>query len=340
VADTYRTAIIGCGRTAKRQVIPYKADSRCELVAVADLDTGKATRFCSDWDVSPAVYSDFSEMIHKEQPDIVSVCLWPRLHARVNVALAELGVPAVHAEKPIAVTWGECLATAEAFRKSGTQLTFSHQRRFSPVIQRARAMLAGGDYGTAERIEAFNPDNIYDWGTHTLDLTCMFAGEAKPQWVMGQLDTREIRSWFDVPFEFASIASIRFDNDVRAVVHSGHDKEINGGLRLHCTHGIIEIHFEKTMRHMRFGEGVWHDWTFEGTDEEHTATTCAGVLDDIIAGLRGEHAPELGIDNAMRSSEIIYAIMESSRSRCRIDFPLDIDDSPLLTMLADGTLTL
>jgi len=38
---------------------------------------------------------------------------------------------------------------------------------------------------------------------------------------------------------------------------------------------------------------------------------------------------------ALRATELIFATYESSRRRGRVDLPLDIDDSPLLAMMAE-----
>ena len=41
----------------------------------------------------------------------------------------------------------------------------------------------------------------------------------------------------------------------------------------------------------------------------------------------------------MNAMEIIFGCYESSRRRARVDFPMDIDDSPLIAMLDNGDIT-
>ena len=54
-------------------------------------------------------------MLRAEKLDVVSICLWPHLHAEAVIACAKAGVRAVHSEKPMAPTWGEALKLAAAY---------------------------------------------------------------------------------------------------------------------------------------------------------------------------------------------------------------------------------
>ena len=47
--------------------------------------------------------------------------------------------------------------------------------------------------------------------------------------------------------------------------------------------------------------------------------------------------PELSGRKALQATELIFATYQSSRCRGRIRLPLTVDDSALLSMLADGT---
>jgi predicted dehydrogenase len=45
-------------------------------------------------------------------------------------AAAQAGVKAIHCEKPMAPTWGECKKMVAVCNERHVQLTFNHQRRF------------------------------------------------------------------------------------------------------------------------------------------------------------------------------------------------------------------
>ena len=342
MAKTYRVALAGCGRMGKLHAVGYGNDPRCRIVAVADPQPQRAAELAAAAAPGAKVYADYRQMLAAEKPDLVSLCLWTRLHLPAIRDCVELGIPAVHCEKPMAPTWGDAQEIGRLVRGPGshTRLTFNHQRRFTPSYLTAAELLRSGEFGRLERIDAFIPDNILDWGTHLVDLTFFYNGDVPARWVMGQIDARKVGRWFDVPFEFAAEATIRFDNGVRAFVHSGDDKEMRLGVRLTCEGGIIEPYEEIDMRTLRYGggpgAGQWQHRQFEGGAADAGPAAISALASHLIDTLEFGHEPEVSVDKALRASEVIFALYESSRRRARIDLPLTITDNPLEAMLEGG----
>ena len=169
--DIKRAAIVGCGRQRgdgvwrgmSRQHARGYAANGVEIVAVADIDEGNARAFVEQAAPDAAVFDDFARMARDARPDVVSVCTWPHLHAPMVISLAEVGVPAVHCEKPMATTWGDAKRMVEACDAGGTRLTIGHQRRFSPTLRAMKDTIDSGHIGRVLRIEG-RIDNLYDWG--------------------------------------------------------------------------------------------------------------------------------------------------------------------------------
>ncbi|MGH2369685.1 MAG: gfo/Idh/MocA family oxidoreductase, partial [Chloroflexota bacterium] len=69
-----------------------------------------------------------------------------------------------------------------------------------------------------------------------------------------------------------------------------------------------------------------------GGTEGSIAAGIADLLDCLERGVE----PELSAHKAIRATELIFATYESSRRRARIDIPLEIEDSPFLSMLERG----
>ncbi len=63
------------------------------------------------------------------------------------------------------------------------------------------------------------------------------------------------------------------------------------------------------------------------------------AIADAVACLLDGRRCQLEARNALIATEIIFGAYESSRRRGRVDFPLDIDDNPLASMVEDGSLT-
>ncbi|WP_335343118.1 Gfo/Idh/MocA family oxidoreductase [Halomontanus rarus] len=133
----------------------YEGLSQCDLVGCADIVRENAEAFADEFDIADEnVYEDYQEMLHAVEPDVVSICTPVPTHAELVIGAAETEVPrAIHCEKPMADTWADCKRMADAADDHGVQLTFNHQRRFSPQWQEATRLLEDGVVGDVERVE-------------------------------------------------------------------------------------------------------------------------------------------------------------------------------------------
>ena len=136
-AGTLRAAIIGTARvgswydellTATPEQIPsshagcYAAHPRAQLVAGCDLDEERLERFGRKWGVT-ALYTDFREMLAREQPDLVSVTTsWGHDHAAILPVVAQSGVKGIFSEKPIATSMAEAREIVRVVQAHGVKL--------------------------------------------------------------------------------------------------------------------------------------------------------------------------------------------------------------------------
>jgi UDP-N-acetylglucosamine 3-dehydrogenase len=67
--------------------------------------------------------------------------------------------------------------------------------------------------------------------------------------------------------------------------------------------------------------------------EDHFVAAIVDVADALRAG----REPELSARKALQATELIFATYESSPRRGRVDIPLNVEDSPFLSMLESGT---
>ena len=347
MAQTFRVAIIGCGRPwgddkrtgsgmAHLHMSGYTRSKQCEVVALADIVQANAQAFAQRYEIEPAIYTDYKKMLKAERPDIVSICLWPHLHAPAVMACARAGVKAVHCEKPMAPTWGEARRMAAACDKSGTQLTFNHQRRFLPTFRRAKELINDGSIGDLVRLEG-SCHNMIDWGTHWIDMMFNFNNETPVRWVIGQIDARERHEVFGLPFEHQAICQFMFDNGVRALLFTGEDADIGCEMRAVGTEGVVELRNEEPSLRLRGkGHSKWRTPKLKGGLHGGDAVG-DGVL-DLIDALETGREPELSVRRALQTTEVIFALYESSRRRGRVDLPLKKTDSAFLSMVESGDL--
>ena len=329
----FRAGIIGCGGRGRSHARGYQASQEVEIVACADPVEESRENFVEEFAV-PSSYSDYTDMLEKEDLDFVSVCTWTGMHRDMVVDAASSGIRAIHSEKPMAPTWGESKELYQACVDNEVMVTFCHQRRFAPSFRKAKALVDEGAIGDLIRLEGACP-NLFDWGTHWFDMFFYYNNDAPAQWVIGQIDVEEESQVFGVALETSGLSWIRWQNGVEGLLATGGVELQHASNRLVGSEGIIEVGGGKDKPPVRVLKGGKWD-AVDVTRSEANATTDS-VL-DLIACVKSGEEPELSGRKALQSTELIFATYESSRKRGRVDLPLETTDSALLSMLEEGTI--
>lgn len=349
---------------AYRHAAGYEALENCRLTACADIVRENAERFAAEYGIEH-VYEQYERMLAETRPDVVSVCVPPGLHADIVVGCAETGVPdAIHCEKPMAKTWGDCKEMVERCDANGVQLSFNHQKRFGGPIREAKRLLDDGAIGELERLE-FSEEHLYDTGTHLFDICSYMTDGAAVDWVMGQVDYREENVWFGAHNENHGLTTWAYEDGTHGLAVTGEGSDyVDCYLRLRGSDGTIEVGpADGPPLRLRRGDG----WTRVDTDREGihgaspsrlervrkllverlpvvraddgpSATYTERAVAEVVNALETGRPPEIGGREALRSTELIFASWESARRRARIDLPLDIEDNPLESMVETGEL--
>lgn len=346
MSKKYRVGIVGVGsrklpdgRTrygiAYSHAQGYDKSEQCEMVACADIAQQNADTFAQRYP-GTKTYLDYQEMLAKENLDIVSVCTWPHLHSEMTITIAKSGVKAINCEKPMATTWGDAKKMARVCAELGVQLTIDHQRRFGEVFHKAKSILDDGVIGDLVCLEA-SCGNLYDWGTHWFDMLFMYNNDVPAKWVIGQIDYRNTHSVFGVELESQGLSQIMWENGVRGLLFTGYESGIGCENRLIGTQGTIEVGVTNgpILRVQGKGDG---DWRAVETQEKslHGGEHFQRAIENLVDCLKSGQEPVLSARKALQTTEVIFATYESSRRRGRVDLPLDIEDSPLAQLIAEG----
>lgn len=141
-----RVGVVGCGSIAKFRHLPeYHANQNVELVALCDIVQERAEHASEQYG-GGKVYTDYKEMIDREELDIVSVCTPNYLHAPVSIYASKAG-DNVLCEKPMATSKEEADEMIAAAKESGKKLMIAHNQRFVPSHQKARQLIESGEVG-------------------------------------------------------------------------------------------------------------------------------------------------------------------------------------------------
>jgi predicted dehydrogenase len=113
---------------------------------VCDIDQRAARNVAAKFNI-PHTYTDLSELLSKEELDIVSICTSPQTHVHMAIESMAYGCH-VLLEKPMALNVDDCDKLIYYSRKYGVKLCLAHNQRFYPVYLRAQELLKKGKIGS------------------------------------------------------------------------------------------------------------------------------------------------------------------------------------------------
>lgn len=214
-----RVAIIGCGGIAVKQHAPaYQKLPNAQIVAGCDVVGEKAQNFARAF--SCRAYTNYSEMLREESPDIVSVCTRENQHVEPTIAALEAGAH-VLCEKIMAHTLEGGQAMLAAAEKSGRFLGLDYNYRFFPIFSRLKAAIEGGELGEVALINVYAHAFCFH---HAIDLVRWLGGPVKE--VSGQY-TATVDPQYHFPVQCADFVyvpsrnaslTLRFANDALGVI--------------------------------------------------------------------------------------------------------------------------
>jgi predicted dehydrogenase len=140
-----RICVVGCGMLGAMHAVRWNRLPEAQVVAVVDMKPERAEKLAKDCGLD-RWYLDYREAVVRDDVDVVSVCVPTALHSEVTVLAANHGKH-VLSEKPIALTLEGADAMIEAARRNGVKLGVGFMRRYSPIMDGLRAMLAEGRFG-------------------------------------------------------------------------------------------------------------------------------------------------------------------------------------------------
>ncbi|MDO5649549.1 MAG: Gfo/Idh/MocA family oxidoreductase [Gallicola sp.] len=177
-----KCAIIGCGRISYKHVEAIaNNDDYLELTAVCDVIEERALEKKKQYlqefpDREIAVYTNYQEMLEKEDLDIAAIATESGYHGDIAIHCLEKNLH-VMIEKPMAMTLEEIDAINKLGREKNLKVAVCHQNRFNPPIQKLHKAVESGKFGNlingTARVLWTRDQHYYDlapWrGTKALD---------------------------------------------------------------------------------------------------------------------------------------------------------------------------
>lgn len=138
-----RAAVIGLGDISGVHIAAISANPNITLAAVCDIDAAKKASAPKD----VPFYTDYREMLERERPDVVHICLPHYLHVPVSRAAAEMGIH-VFCEKPMALNSREAMQFVELEQNCPkVHMGICLQNRYNNSVVMLKELIDSGRYG-------------------------------------------------------------------------------------------------------------------------------------------------------------------------------------------------
>ena len=174
-----KAAIIGFGsisRAHRKAYLKLEAEGKVKLTCAYDIDPeafrkwGKnnlhgATAAVAEEQINH--YTDLDEMLAKEEIDFVDICVPSYLHAKLSIDFLRRGYH-VLCEKPMSLSYGECLEMIDAAQKAERELMIGQCLRFYPAFDHIKRIVEEKRYGEVlgaffSRLSSFPVQGWNNW---------------------------------------------------------------------------------------------------------------------------------------------------------------------------------
>ncbi|MDZ4122525.1 MAG: Gfo/Idh/MocA family oxidoreductase, partial [Candidatus Cloacimonadaceae bacterium] len=159
-----RFGLIGCGRISKNHFEAIAQIPEASFVAVADCIEEKARTAAETYDV-PKYYTDYHEMLAKEQLDAVTICTPSGMHPLNGIDVANHKIHVI-TEKPMGINISSADKLIQACDKNGVQLFVVKQNRLNSTLQLLKRAIdknrLGRIYQAQSNVFWHRPQAYYD----------------------------------------------------------------------------------------------------------------------------------------------------------------------------------
>jgi len=342
--------IIGCGMISEYHAAAIEELENGELVAVSELYEKNARKFTEKYGLP--WHQDYSDLVRRDDIDVVCVCSPSGMHMEMAVAAAEAGKHVV-VEKPIEVTLERADAIIQACEENSVELCAIFPSRFQDAARTIKEAVDKGRFGRLTVGDLYNKwwrtQEYYDsggWrGTWKLDgggalMNQAIHGVDLLQWYMGPVKTicamADCLTHEGIEVEDTTVAVLRFENGALGTIEAAtsiypcYPRRIE----LHGDAGTV-VYAGEEILNWDFAEELPQDEEIKARFAQKGGVS-GGVADpraishefhrrqlaDFLGALDEGRDPLVHGREGRKALEIILAVYESQRRKAPVDLPL------------------
>jgi len=140
-----RIGLIGAGQRGQNHLETYQQIPGAEIVAIADINEALTQRVAAEFKI-PNVYTDYRDLLQRDDIEAVDICLHNNLHRPAAVAAMAAGKH-VYCEKPMAGSYADAKIMYDTAQALGRKLAIQLFTLFKPETQAAKLLIDEGHLG-------------------------------------------------------------------------------------------------------------------------------------------------------------------------------------------------
>lgn len=342
-------ALIGCGRIAVNHM-KAAINNELEIVAVCDILPEKMEEILAKYDLqgdkSIKRYTDYREMIEKEEIELASIATESGIHAEIALYCIEHGVNVI-IEKPMAMSIEDADKIIEAAEKYNVKVSACHQNRFNVAIQELRKAVEAGRFGKLSHgsihVRWNRNQGYYDqapWrGTWEQDggalMNQCIHGIDLLRWMMGD-EIEEIygatRQQFHdyLEAEDVGVAVVKFKNGAVGTIEGTtnvYPKNLEETLYIFGEKGTVKIGGTSTnnIDVWDFMDETEEDQKNKGLAEQTSNVYGNGhtsLFADVMDAIKNDRKPYVDAVAGRNALEVVLSIYKSQRDGQSVQLPL------------------
>jgi predicted dehydrogenase len=309
---TYNFALIGCGRISPKHISALKEIPEAKLVAVCDNVEAKAKATGTANNVP--WYTDYHEMLKKEQIDIVNILTPSGNHAEIGIEVAK-SKKHIIVEKPMALRLDDADKLIKTCDENGVKLFVVKQNRYNLAITKLREAVDAGRFGKmvlgTVRVRWCRRQDYYDqdaWrGTWAMD-GGVLSNQASHhidllEWMMGPVESVMCKTGtmlVDIETEDTAVAILKFSNGALGVIEATNatrPKDVEGSISILGEKGMVEVG--------GFAANKMVNWNFENKTTED---------DEVIKNFFQNPPNVYGFGHKAYIQDVIYCIEHNKKA--------------------------
>lgn len=158
----FNVGIIGYGWVAGAHIAAINATSQAQVTKVYSSRALDAAEVSAKHGGKITCHTDLAEFLNDPELHAVSICSYPQDHAKHAIAAAKAGKHII-IEKPLALSWKDCLKIEAAVREAGVKTCVGLECRFSSQFLATKSVIDQGLLGQVHYGEVDYYHGIGPW---------------------------------------------------------------------------------------------------------------------------------------------------------------------------------